>query len=50
MVLSRSSQDLYVLEGFTRSIAAYRVGADGGLTLIDRVSGLPATTTGLAAR
>ena len=50
MALSRGSQFLYVLESGTSSIGAYQAKADGGLTAIQRVSGLPAGSVGLAAR
>jgi 6-phosphogluconolactonase (cycloisomerase 2 family) len=50
LVLSRSSRYLYALNSGNQTIAAFAVGADGSLTAIGAVSGLPASANGLTAR
>ena len=47
--LSRNSRFLYVLNSTDHSLSAFAVGADGSLTPLPGVSGLPAGTNGLAA-
>lgn len=47
--LSRNSRFLYVLNGGEGSLSAYWVRADGSLVPLPGVSGLPASTNGLAA-
>jgi 6-phosphogluconolactonase len=47
--LSVNSKFLYVLNAGNRSISAFRVQADGGLTALAAVTGLPAGSVGLAA-
>ncbi len=49
MALSNNSQFLYVNNG-VGGIGAFAVHADGSLSSIDGVSGLPASTTGLASK
>ncbi|HJR35144.1 MAG TPA: beta-propeller fold lactonase family protein [Gemmatimonadales bacterium] len=50
LALSRNSKYLYALNSGNQTIAAFAVGADGSLTAIGTVSGLPASANGLAAR
>ncbi len=47
---SHNSRYLYALAGGTGSIAPFDVAADGSLTALSGVSGLPASAVGLAAR
>jgi 6-phosphogluconolactonase len=47
--LSRSSQFLYVRNGALAKVDAFRIAADGSLTSVGSVDGLPATAAGLAA-
>jgi 6-phosphogluconolactonase len=47
--LSRNSRFLYVLNSTDHTLSAFAVGADGSLTPLPGVSGLPASTNGLAA-
>jgi 6-phosphogluconolactonase len=47
--LSRNGRFLYVLNGGDGSLSAYRVSADGSLTPLPGVNGLPSGTNGLAA-
>jgi 6-phosphogluconolactonase len=49
MALSHNSRFLYVLANVTQSIGAFEIQADGSLTAISGVSGLPASAVGLAA-
>jgi 6-phosphogluconolactonase len=49
LALSGNSRYLYELDG-DRGISGFRVAADGHLTAVGKVSGLPASTVGLAAR
>jgi 6-phosphogluconolactonase (cycloisomerase 2 family) len=50
LALSRNSRYLYALNSGNQTIAAFAVGADGSLTAIGAVSGLPASANGLTAR
>jgi 6-phosphogluconolactonase len=50
MALTASSRVLFALLGGTGQVAAYRVAGDGGLTPVDKIGGVPAGATGLAAR
>jgi 6-phosphogluconolactonase (cycloisomerase 2 family) len=50
MALNVSSQFLYVLEGGTQSVAAFRIEHDGSLTLINTAGGLPLGAQGIAAK
>jgi len=50
LALSRGSRYLYVRDGGTRAISAFRVGAGGSLEAIPGVSGLPAQSVGIAVR
>lgn len=50
MDFSNNGRYLYLLEAGKHSIGAYHMQADGSLTWVSDVSGLPATTAGLAAR
>lgn len=50
LALSRNSRFLYALNSGNQTIAGFSVGADGSLTAIGAVSGLPASANGLAAR
>lgn len=50
LALSRGSRYLYVRNGSGGSISGYRVQGDGALEPVTLVSGLPAGSTGLAAR
>jgi len=49
LALSGNSRYLYQLNG-NRSISGFRVGADGQLTAVGTVAGLPASTVGLVAQ
>jgi 6-phosphogluconolactonase (cycloisomerase 2 family) len=48
--LTNDSRILYVLNSGAATISAFRTHADGGLTALPGVSGLPATANGLVAR
>jgi 6-phosphogluconolactonase (cycloisomerase 2 family) len=48
--LSRNSRFLYVLNGAAHSIQGFAVAANGSLSPVQTVSGLPAAANGLAAR
>jgi 6-phosphogluconolactonase (cycloisomerase 2 family) len=48
--LSRNSRFLYVLNGVAHSIQGFAVAANGSLSPVQTVSGLPAAANGLAAR
>jgi len=48
--LSNDSKFLYVLNGAGNSITGYAVGANGGLTYMQTLTGLPPGANGLAAR
>lgn len=50
LAFSNGDRFLYVINGASRSISGFRVSEDGSLTPIGGFSGLPAGTTGLAAR
>ena len=50
IALNISSQFLYVLEGGAQSVASFRVGPNGSLTLIDTDGGLPLGAQGIAAK
>ncbi|HEV8600943.1 MAG TPA: beta-propeller fold lactonase family protein [Gemmatimonadales bacterium] len=50
LALSRNGGYLYALNSGTQTISAFAVGADGSLTTLATVSGLPASVNGLAAR
>lgn len=50
MGISDDSRFLYVLNGGTRSIDAFRIGAGGQLTSLGTIDGLPAGVNGLAVR
>jgi 6-phosphogluconolactonase (cycloisomerase 2 family) len=50
VAVSAGSQFLYARNGGTDSISAFSIGADGSLTSIQTISGLPADAVGLAAR
>jgi hypothetical protein len=47
---SRGSRYLYALTPGTQSISAFEVNSDGSLTSLPGATGVPTTTTGLAAR
>jgi 6-phosphogluconolactonase len=47
---SRGGRVLLALLPGTGEVAAYRVGSSGGLTPVDQAGGVPANSTGLAAR
>jgi len=49
LAVSGNSRYLYELNG-NRSISGFRIEADGHLTAVDNVAGLPASTVGLVAR
>ncbi len=48
--VSSGSRYLYVLDGGSHDIAAFAIGADGGLSPLDGVDGLPVTANGLAVK
>lgn len=50
LALSQHSRYLYSLNSGSQTIGAFAVGADGALTAIGTVGGLPASANGLAAR
>jgi 6-phosphogluconolactonase (cycloisomerase 2 family) len=50
LALARNSRYLYALNAGTQTISGFAVGADGSLTAIGTVGGLPASANGLAAR
>jgi len=50
MALSGDGQHLYTLNSGTHSLGAFRVHADGGLTPLPALGGLPGGANGLAAR
>jgi hypothetical protein len=50
MALNSSSHYLFVLLAGAQSVASYRVGRDGSLTLIDTEGGLPLGAQGIAAK
>jgi 6-phosphogluconolactonase (cycloisomerase 2 family) len=50
MALSRGSRFLFSLNGGNGTLSAFRVNADGALTALPGVSGIPAGANGLAAR
>lgn len=50
LALSNNGGYLYALNSGNQTISAFAVGADGSLTPIGTVSGLPASANGLAAR
>jgi 6-phosphogluconolactonase len=50
MALSVNSHILFVLVGGSQSVASFRVGKNGNLTLIGTVGGLPLGIQGIAAK
>ena len=50
MALSSSNEYLYVVNPGTRTVGAFHVSADGGLTALSGASNLPASIVGLVAR
>jgi 6-phosphogluconolactonase len=50
MAVSRNDRFLYVLEGGTASLGVVRIETDGSLSVLPDVTGLPATSAGLAAQ
>jgi 6-phosphogluconolactonase (cycloisomerase 2 family) len=50
IALNNSSRFLYVLVAGTQSVASFRVGRNGTLTLIDTDAGLPLGAQGIAAK
>jgi 6-phosphogluconolactonase len=50
MAQTSSSRLLFALLPGTGEVASYRVAGDGGLVPVDQVGGVPASSTGLAAR
>jgi 6-phosphogluconolactonase (cycloisomerase 2 family) len=48
--LSNSSRLLFVLLGGSQSVASFRVGKNGNLTLVDTAGGLPLGAQGIAAK
>jgi 6-phosphogluconolactonase len=50
MTLSVNSRILFVLVAGTQSVASYRIGGNGSLTLVDTAGGLPMGAQGIAAK
>ena len=50
MALSVNSRILFVLVAGTQSVASYRNGGNGSLTLVDTAGGLPLGAQGIAAK
>lgn len=50
MALSENSRYLYALNAGTHSVRGFQVGADGALSVVTEVPGLPNSSVGLAAR
>ncbi len=50
MALSVNSRILFVLVAGTQSVASYRLGGNGSLTLVDTAGGLPMGAQGIAAK
>lgn len=48
--LAQAASGLFALLPGSGQVAAYRVAGDGGLTPVNQVAGVPASSTGLAAR
>jgi 6-phosphogluconolactonase (cycloisomerase 2 family) len=48
--LNNNSKYLYILNGVSHTIGVYAVAANGSLSLIQTVTGVPAGATGLTAR
>ncbi len=50
MTLSVNSRILFVLLGGTQTVASFRIGGNGSLTLVDTAGGLPMGAQGIAAK
>jgi len=50
LVVSNDGRFLYSLNSTSKTIVGFRIGADGGLTRVADVGGLPAGGAGLVAR
>ncbi len=50
MAISADGEFLYVLSGTNNQITTFRIGGNGGLTLVDTAVNLPAGTTGLVVK